>query len=173
MEQNLFWIPGPWKGKLAVAARPRGGDWLADELDCWKKNAINFVVSLLESSEVREFELQDEEAVAKKSGMQFVNFPIPDYGVPPSRSRFCELVATIYNALANGDRVVVHCRQGIGRSGLIAAALFMLAGETPENAIDLVSRHRGMMIPETPEQRKWLIETANTLLDEERIRLRA
>jgi len=29
MLTELHWVDGPWPGRLAVAARPRGGDWLA------------------------------------------------------------------------------------------------------------------------------------------------
>ena len=32
MGTKLYWVDGPWLGKLALAARPRGGDWLCDEL---------------------------------------------------------------------------------------------------------------------------------------------
>jgi hypothetical protein len=35
MTTELFWIPGPWKGKLAIVPRPRGGDWLDDEVGGW------------------------------------------------------------------------------------------------------------------------------------------
>ena len=31
MWTSLYWIDGPWKGKLALSGRPRGGDWLKDE----------------------------------------------------------------------------------------------------------------------------------------------
>ncbi len=29
---TLYWVRGPWPGKLALAARPRGGEWLDDEI---------------------------------------------------------------------------------------------------------------------------------------------
>src|SRR5436309_9794359 len=34
---RLYWINDPWPGKLALAARPRGGDWLPDEVADWKR----------------------------------------------------------------------------------------------------------------------------------------
>ena len=37
---KLYWISGPWAGKLAIAARPRGGDWLEDEIRDWKNGGI-------------------------------------------------------------------------------------------------------------------------------------
>ena len=32
MSTRLYWADGPWSGKLALAARPRGGDWLEMKL---------------------------------------------------------------------------------------------------------------------------------------------
>src|SRR4051794_18897663 len=32
MRSELFWIPVPFPGRLAIAPRPRGGDWLGDEI---------------------------------------------------------------------------------------------------------------------------------------------
>jgi len=51
MNPDLFWIPGPWRGRLAVATRPRGGDWLADEAAGWRRAGLDVVVSLLENEE--------------------------------------------------------------------------------------------------------------------------
>jgi hypothetical protein len=47
-------------GRLAVAPRPRGGDWLDDEMLDWKKAGVNVIVFLLADDEVREFALEKE-----------------------------------------------------------------------------------------------------------------
>ena len=56
---RLFWIDDPWPytGRLAIAARPRGGDWLQDELASWRDvlGAGGVVVSLLTAEEVQHF----------------------------------------------------------------------------------------------------------------------
>lgn len=64
-------------------------------------------------------------------------------------------MASIAGALEEGKNVAVHCRQGIGRSGLIAAGVLMTSGLSPQQAMDAVSSSRGLAIPETPEQRSW------------------
>ena len=51
MWTTLYWIDGPWKGKLALSGRPRGGDWLKDEIAHWKQARINTVVLLLTPEE--------------------------------------------------------------------------------------------------------------------------
>jgi protein-tyrosine phosphatase len=58
--------------------------------------------------------------------------------------------------LASGRNVVVHCRQGIGRTGLVAACLLVSKGESPETAVEKLSAARGVPIPETAEQRRWI-----------------
>ena len=67
-----------------MASRPRGGDWLEDEIKGWRKAGLDVVVSLLEKDEAAQFELGHEGDVAESKGVRFVSFPIPDRGVPAS-----------------------------------------------------------------------------------------
>jgi hypothetical protein len=69
MTPEIFWIPGPWRGRLAVAARPRGGDWLEDEARGWQVAGFDIVVSLLEKDEAGELGL-DLERDAARSGQR-------------------------------------------------------------------------------------------------------
>jgi len=62
----------------------------------------------------------------------------------------------IARALEEGKSVAVHCRQGIGRSGLIAAGVLMSSGIAAEKATEVVSAARGLPVPETPGQLQWL-----------------
>ena len=64
MEPDLFWIPGSWPGRLAIAARPRGGDWLEDEANGWRSAGIDMVVSRLGSEEAAQLNLIDERSAA-------------------------------------------------------------------------------------------------------------
>jgi hypothetical protein len=65
-------------------------------------------------------------------------------------------VGRITGFLEEGKNVAVHCRQGVGRSGLIAAGALMSSGIATEEAIDLVGIARGLTVPETPDQLEWL-----------------
>jgi protein-tyrosine phosphatase len=156
MKTDLFWIPGPWRGKLAVAARPRGGEWLEDEVNGWRDAGLDTVVSLLEKDESAQLELSHEGDVANLKGVQFISFPIPDRGVPVSTRDALSLLTKIATALEEGKKVAVHCRQGIGRSGVIAAGLLVTSGMGVDKAIEVVSTARGLTIPETPTQLQWL-----------------
>jgi protein-tyrosine phosphatase len=156
MKPKLFWIPGPWRGKLAVTSRPRGGDWLDDEIKAWQQAGLDVVVSLLEKDEVAQFELGHEGDVAESKGLRFISFPIPDRGVPAATRDALSLFSTIAAALEAGKNVAVHCRQGIGRSGLIAAGVLLTSGMGVDKALEVVSAARGEAVPETSAQLQWI-----------------
>src|SRR5437879_2062309 len=109
MSPDLFWIPGPWKGKLAIASRPRGGDWLEDEIHGWHKAGIDVLVSLLEPEEAAQLELRGESEAAISAGVQFIGFPIPDRGVPASKTDAVRVLRTIVALLEQGKNLAVHC----------------------------------------------------------------
>jgi hypothetical protein len=89
---RAYWIEGPWKGRLAIVPRPRGGDWLEDEISGWREAGINTVVSFLTPDEVTDFELEAENKPCEGHGIRFVSFPIPDRGVPASTAAAANLV---------------------------------------------------------------------------------
>jgi protein tyrosine/serine phosphatase len=152
MLPKLYPIAGRWPGNLFLSSRPRGGDWLEDELLGWRRYGIDTAVSLLTDEEEQELDLVGEAAEARKHDLTYVSYPIPDRGVPSDPSTLSKLLETIHRDLQQGKNVLVHCRQGIGRAGLIAASLLVQEGMEPESAIQEVSKARGVHIPETPEQ---------------------
>ena len=156
MISEFYWIPGPWSGRLAIIARPRGGDWLDDEAGGWRRAGVDLVVSLLEDEEAEQLELELESNASASNGVSFVSFPIPDRGVPVSTPDALALLRDIVGALDHGKIVAVHCRQGIGRSALIAAGALVTAGITADQAISVVSAARGQLVPETAAQHRWI-----------------
>jgi len=49
MRAEIYWIDGTWPGRLAIMPRPRGGDWLEDELrDCRRQGVVTLVSLLTE-----------------------------------------------------------------------------------------------------------------------------
>jgi protein-tyrosine phosphatase len=164
MRTTLFWIAGPWPGRFAITPRPRGGDWLDDDVRAWQQAGLNMVVSLLTPAEVAELGLSQEEACCQAYGMQFCTFPITDLGVPVSRQACVVLMRQLTQALSEGKHIAVHCRQSIGRSGLLASCLLVGAGVDPETAFERASAARGCLVPETPEQREWVRALAPELL---------
>ncbi len=156
MRKELYWVDGPWAGKLAMAARPRGGDWLEDDLSSWKQAGTDTVLSLLTPEEEEDLDLRPEAGEAKRLGMEFVSFPVPDRQIPKSEAKWADILEKTTRTLSEGKNVVVHCRQGIGRSGLVAACLLVRKGVSPGAAVEMVSAARGVSVPETTEQRDWI-----------------
>ena len=160
-----YWIAGPWTGRLAIVPRPRGGDWLEEEVRSWREAGLDVVVSLLTQNENTEFELNQEEFLCRAQGIQFYAYPIPDRGVPASQKATTDLVRKLETALEAGKSVAVHCRQGIGRSSLIAALLLVSAGIDPEAALAQIHQARGCTVPDTTEQRNWIKSFAVVPID--------
>lgn len=162
MWTKLFWVNGPWRGRLAVSARPRGGDWLEDEIAAWRGVGLDTVLSLLTPDEEQDLDLSKERQEVQSGGMKFLSLAIPDRQVPASRSQVTAVLEKLDADLSTGKNVVIHCRQGIGRSGLLAACLLITKGYSAGAAVDAVSAARGVEIPETAQQRRWVDEFAAT-----------
>lgn len=160
MKTELYWIDHSWAGRLAIAPRPRGGDWLEDETRAWQRAGVDVVVSLLTEDEVAEFDLSREAELCELHGITFLSLPIEDRSVPNSQNVTADFINRLARALAEGKGIVMHCRQGIGRSALIAAALLTMSGIPSEAAFAHISAARGCSVPETAQQRGWVAEFA-------------
>jgi protein-tyrosine phosphatase len=156
MKTDICWIRDLPSGRLGIAPRPRGGDWLDDEIKAWRLSGVDCVVSALTPAEEVELELVEEQAACQKNGLRFVSLPIADRGVPSSPSAFQETVAELTENLNAGQTVLVHCRQGIGRASLIAASVLAETGEGPDSAFARIQRSRARPVPDTEEQRNWV-----------------
>jgi protein-tyrosine phosphatase len=163
MYTNLHWIETS-PGALAIASRPRGGDWLDDEIREWRDHGVDQVVSLLTPPEATDLDLEREEQVCREYGVHYRNLAIEDRSTPDSEPEAARIVDAIVHDLAEGERVVIHCRQGIGRAGMIAAAVLIRLGWQAEAAIDRVSQTRNMPVPETAAQREWIERFAHPVL---------
>jgi hypothetical protein len=78
--------------------------------------------------------------------------PVLDYGVPEDLDAYLALVREIAVALRLGERVLVHCAGGCGRSGTFASLVLVALGMDPEAAEAAYRQARGCG-PESPAQR--------------------
>jgi protein-tyrosine phosphatase len=142
---------------MAIMARPRSGEWLEMEIDGWKDAGVDVVVSLLEQAEVVELGLQHEADLCRSRGIDFMSFPIPDRGLPESRLAASEIAHALAAGLQGGRCIAIHCRAGIGRSSLMAAGALICSGIEAETALGLIAAARGLTVPDTDEQREWVM----------------
>jgi hypothetical protein len=115
-------------GSLAITTRPRGDDWLDDDIAALQRQGIEVLVSLLGRDEARELGLSAESTACKAVGLEFLELPVPDFGTPDDPLTFVETSNYLVGLLRSGKSVAVHCRQGIGRSGLLAVSILLGTG---------------------------------------------
>jgi protein-tyrosine phosphatase len=98
---------------------------------------------------------------AEQNGIKFVSYPIPDRGVPDIRHAK-ELADSIAGGIVDGRSIAIHCRAGIGRSSLIAASALICLGIEAGAALALIKEARGVSVPDTDEQRDWIMAFGKT-----------
>jgi protein-tyrosine phosphatase len=146
-----YWI----NEHLAIVPRPRGGDWLDDEMLALRQAGIDIVVSMIEKDEAAELGLDREEESSNLAGMAFINFPIKDRGVPDLK-KFDQFLTNLEEQVANSKRIGVHCRGCIGRASVVAASLVIRSGIPVADAWVQVETARDAPVPDTLEQLEWV-----------------
>jgi len=121
----------------------------------WGASAI---VSLMEGSEFWLLGVPDFEAKVAAE-FRWLWLPIPDGGVPGEEfeHRWAEAGPELHSRLTAGERVLIHCRAGLGRTGMIAARLLVEAGLTPLQALNAVRRARPGTVETLPQERYVLL----------------
>ncbi|MEU2790284.1 tyrosine protein phosphatase [Streptomyces sp. NPDC007100] len=157
MRPSLFTVDLPGPGRLSIMAKPRGMDWLEDEMAALGIAGVDVLVCALTRPELDELGLAAEDEAAVAAGLQFVAVPIPDRMVP-DLATVLPTLRDLAERLREGAHVVTHCRFGIGRASLLAAALLILNGVDPETAWSRLEQARGVPVPDTTEQREWTLE---------------
>lgn len=157
------WVESIHPQRLGLVQRPFGGERLEPEISYWKASGVGSVVSLLEASEVDAFSLQDEGAVCARYGLRFTWFPIPNGGVPPTTAAMQDLAAALHQDLLQNLGVLIHCRAGIGRTGLVAACLLHRLGHSSATIFQGLSLARGFKVPDNPEQVQWFMSYAKAV----------
>src|ERR1700751_1970856 len=142
--------------RLGIIPRPRGLDWLPDDVGALRRAGVDVVISALTPAETEEWGLRDESRRCADNGLTFLPFPIEDRSVPTSLSEFDGLIDSVTDYLREGKAVVVHCWGGVGRSSMIAAFWLIRNGLSADSALRVIEEARGRQVPDTAEQRQWV-----------------
>jgi protein-tyrosine phosphatase len=162
MKATIYSIKEAAPNRIAIVARPRGCDWLCDELSALSREGIDVLVSMLTEEEADELGLHREREECESAAIKFVNLPILDRSVPSDRDGFLNSIEHLAEMVRAGRSLGVHCRASIGRSSVLAVSVLVRLGWDANKAFYAVESARGCSIPDTPEQRQWVIQNVPT-----------
>jgi len=120
-------------GELHVMAAPQSKQ-LANHIKYLKMQGITKVLSLLKPNEAKAYQLETEENWVIKEGLKFENFPIEDHSVPLENA-LKPLAQRLLSEIQRGEKLVIHCFMGVGRTGVISCAILMENGMSPKEAM--------------------------------------
>lgn len=110
---NSYWVI---PGRLLGGEYPIGGDYkdARARLAQLRDAGVNYFIDLTEKGEMPEYRH------LLPVYTQYQNSPIADTTVPASDSQVSALLADIEAALKTKRCIYLHCRAGIGRTGLVS-----------------------------------------------------
>ena len=147
-------VPIPVSGALGITHCPgrntkdsTGCRWKRDlrddlrDLTAWGAGAI---LTLVEDHEFARLGVPEFATEIRGTGLVWYHMPIPDMSTPGTAfdEAWARDGARIFGSLRAGERVLVHCAGGLGRSGMIAAKLLIGLGASAKHAIAAVRQVR-------------------------------
>lgn len=158
---NSYWV---LPGRLLAGEYP-GGITLEQtqvRLARLLEAGVNSFIDLTQAGEAEPYE------AALPVSIDYLRKPIRDHGTPTIPAEMTEILACVQSSLREGRRVYLHCRAGIGRTGMVAGCLLVEQGLSGEDALAELNRlwrqsaraSQWPAVPETEEQidyvRRWL-----------------
>lgn len=138
------------------------GDWdrdLAADLETIKSSGAKALVTLMENDELTAVQVPLTELSAKTASvaLEWHHLPIRDVDVPDERFEdlWTYSGVRLRNLLVEGEKIVIHCLGGLGRTGTVAGRLLVEFGVTPGDAIKATRSARARTI-ETRKQEEYV-----------------
>jgi protein tyrosine phosphatase (PTP) superfamily phosphohydrolase (DUF442 family) len=91
-------------------------------------------------------ERQDNAASMAAIGIELLYLPAPDT-FPLSVEQLSKGAAWVNQQLSQGQRVLIHCEHGVGRSVLLTAAALVASGRSAHQAMELIQAKRWQAAP--------------------------
>lgn len=118
--------------------------------------AAKGATGLLSLVEAKEFPDGFASAI-RAAGLEWTHLPIPDYGVPDADFMAGWRRLDLARRLREGESWAIHCRAGLGRTGTIAALLFVESGMSAADAVAQIRREHDAAAVETQAQADFLV----------------
>lgn len=113
------------KDQLSGGSKPGWYNDIEKDLDYLKDNGISTIVTLTEDP----ISFDQE-----KYHLNNIFFPISDMGIPTPRKAF-EICSEIVSLIENGEKIYIHCKAGLGRTGTILSCCLVNMGRSSDDAI--------------------------------------
>lgn len=151
---GLTFCPGKRQREAISGAWERDLDTDLAAIASWGARAI---INLVEEHEMLELGVADT-AERLPAGIDYFHLPIPDAGIPDAQweAAWSAHGAVVRARLAAGHKILVHCKGGLGRTGLLAARLLIEFGMPPAQAVSAVRAARAATI-ETDAQLEYVL----------------
>lgn len=149
---GLTFCPGKKDTSLSGAQWDRDLD---NDLSLFRAWGAGLVITLMERPEFDLLGVPSLPDRIRDHGMDWAHLPIVDQGVPDPAflSAWPQVQADAFARLNRGGRVILHCRGGLGRTGLVATLLLIETGSDPAAAIRLVRQVRPGAIETAAQER--------------------
>lgn len=136
----------------------RFGAWHRDldtDLAAIRDWGASLLVTLMDDHELDLLKVPLLGGRAHAHGLDWTQLPIVDVSTPSAEfeARWPEHGTDMLRRISRGESTVLHCRGGLGRTGLVAARLLVEMGYAPGAAIDLVREKRPGTIETTAQGR--------------------
>jgi hypothetical protein len=146
----------PAGGRIGLCRLPGRGGNLVRDVCVIREWSPAIVVSMTGTAEMTELGAGDLPTLLGGAGITWRHFPVVDFGVPEVEilPQWAELSSTLHARLDVGESVLLHCRGGLGRSGMIALRLLVERGEVADAALARLRMVRPGAV-ETEAQGEW------------------
>lgn len=154
-----------WGGQIGMTLCPGrrdslslNGAWerdLAADLDVVCAWGPALVLTLVEDFEFARLGVPTFRTAVLERSLEWRHLPIPDAGVPDAsfEGAWRSVGEEVRAALRRGGRVLLHCRAGLGRTGMLAARILTELGMEPKAAIRAVRAARPGTIETAAQER--------------------
>jgi protein-tyrosine phosphatase len=149
-----FWVQSINNCMLGISPCP-SSDEMIIELTKTKATDSFVLISLLTNEEQYKLGLENEASACQSLGIEFLRFPIADTNIPNWKP-YLTFLDSLNTYTYNFDKMLIHCRAGIGRSSLILLGLLVKNGAELQESINLVKKIRGFDVPQSSAQKKLL-----------------
>lgn len=130
---NYYWV---LPGRLLAGEHPAAAsaELTRERLEALLRTGIRCFIDLTQPEERPAYQAQLPAAAS------YFHWPLPDHGLPASKAQMTQILDCLRAQLHAGRTVYLHCRAGIGRTGMTAGCLLAESGYSGDEALEELNR---------------------------------